>query len=61
MAINNAIGSFNAVLQGTTADNEEHWNRIKTRTRLSSHQSLLNISPFTDKSDGYFKHMGESF
>ena len=29
MAINNAIGAFNAVLQGTTADNEEHWNRIK--------------------------------
>lgn len=29
MAINNAIGTFNAVLQGTTTDNEEHWNRIK--------------------------------
>lgn len=29
MAINNAIGTFNSVLQGTTADNEEYWNRIE--------------------------------
>ena len=29
MAINNAISTFNAILQGTTADNEEHWSRIE--------------------------------
>lgn len=29
MAINNAISTFNAILQGTTADNEEYWSRIE--------------------------------
>ena len=29
MAINNAISTFNAILQGTTADNEEYWGGIE--------------------------------
>lgn len=29
MEVSNAINTFNAVLQGTTADNEEYWSRIK--------------------------------
>ena len=28
-AISEAIGTFNAILQGTTADNEEYWSRIE--------------------------------
>lgn len=29
LTISEAIGTFNAILQGTTADNEEYWSRIE--------------------------------